>query len=724
MNSTVSLPTSFTQPNIENEGPEKGDSLLDSTIKKTGYRKRRLSKIPAPVIIPPRSPIIISAPSSAKSDSFLDLPSPKTQSPTKKFIINPITALTAAFQRTTSTGRKTSTTTSFLKFQKSNNPKSHKPTSPKAASPQSPKSPKSPKFLHRKGSYDFNRKNSEGLISPTSNFLSINVAQSPTNNSKSTGFFGKSFSLSISTSNQSTAPKSPSKLKFNLKSQKSLSPCRKASPMVPSELAERMREFSSYSTKVDDSFLQRLPKPILIDVRNLALYQDDHIRESFNVNLPTLLIKRYRRGNMSNFSLESFITTPESRDRYLDIVNEDGDQYCHDVIIFDETMDEIDKSSPGWTLLSVLERSYNSPPSDNVEENYETSSRGRVYWLKGGFEAFKSWDQKNEFIVTGLEFGPSSDKGSVDGTVEYEGQEQQQQHSSLVRRDSLFSVNTERNSLKRKKSGKQSEFKSEKNMQQPPPLETNVGTKQNGISRGRRPSNGLQYLFPINGNCKIGESLSLYPTPYDFPDTEFDPVSPKTSTPITPSEVAFVVSTIIPEFLFLGPDITKKEEVDELKDKGVRGILNMAFECEDSLGLKEKFDRYLKLNIKDAIEEDVERGLKVAVDFIERAHEDKMPIYVHCKAGRSRSVTAVLAYLIKSRQWTLRHAYDYVIERRSVICPNIGFVAELMRLEKGVLGIKRNSGAVTEFYLRNKEEMFVMEGVVEPLSKPPRTAFF
>lgn len=42
----------------------------------------------------------------------------------------------------------------------------------------------------------------------------------------------------------------------------------------------------------------------------------------------------------------------------------------------------------------------------------------------------------------------------------------------------------------------------------------------------------------------------------------------------------------------------------------------MAFECEDSLQLKEKFDRYLKLNIKDSIEEDVEKGLKIAVNFI------------------------------------------------------------------------------------------------------------
>jgi hypothetical protein len=211
---------------------------------------------------------------------------------------------------------------------------------------------------------------------------------------------------------------------------------------------------------------------------------------------------------MSNFSLDSFITTPEGREKYLDIVNEDVYKYRHDVIIFDESMDEIDKDSPGWTLLSVLEKTmlsfHSSPSSDNVGETSEVP-RGRLYWLKGGFEAFRSWDQKGEFTVTESEVGPPSDKDSVDdSSMEHEGQEQQQ-GSGLVRRDSLFSVNTERNSLRRKRSEKQPELKSEQNSQQPPPLETNVGPKQIEVSRGRRPSNGLQYLFPTNGNGKIGK---------------------------------------------------------------------------------------------------------------------------------------------------------------------------------------------------------------------------
>ncbi|CAG8467694.1 10223_t:CDS:2 [Diversispora eburnea] len=510
------------------------------------YRKRRLSKIPAPVIIPPPSPTVTAA-SPVSPDLFSELPSPRApQSPTKRFVLKPITALTAAFQRTSITGR------------------------------------------------------SSGSIRKR--------AESPTRI-------------------------------FNLKPPKSTSSCKKALPITPAELSERLHE---------------------------------HICESFNVNLPTLLIKRYHRGNMSNFSLDSFITTPESRDQYLDRIQEDGGKYYHDIIIFDDAMNETDKVSPGWTLL--------------------IQNRGRVYWLKGGFEAFRSWDQKREFIITGLEVG------SVFSNNE-NGNGNENESDGLVRRDSLFSVNTERSSLRRKRSDK------------------NNSEIQDEIPKGRRPSNGLQYLFTPSTSTerRMSEPLSLFPNQFvktnNLPDC---PDSPSTPPPLTHPEISFIVSTIIPDFLYLGPEISKKEEVEELESKGVKRILNMAFECVDNLGLNEKFEQYLKLNVKDSVEEDVESGLKVAVDFIEQAEKDQTPIYVHCKAGKSRSVTAVLAFLIKSRHWTLRHAYDYVMERRSGICPNIGFVAELMRVEELVLGIKSNTGAITEFDLRRKDDMMDVEGI-EPV---------
>lgn len=64
------------------------------------------------------------------------------------------------------------------------------------------------------------------------------------------------------------------------------------------------------------------------------------------------------------------------------------------------------------------------------------------------------------------------------------------------------------------------------------------------------------------------------------------------------------------------------------------------------------------------------------------------PTYVHCKAGKSRSVTAVIAYLIHANHWTLSRAYSFVLERRKGISPNIGFVSELMTFEEQELGGK------------------------------------
>lgn len=63
---------------------------------------------------------------------------------------------------------------------------------------------------------------------------------------------------------------------------------------------------------------------------------------------------------------------------------------------------------------------------------------------------------------------------------------------------------------------------------------------------------------------------------------------------------------------------------------------------------------------------------------------------MHCKAGKSRSVTAILAYLISVEKWRLKRAYRHVTKMRPGICPNIGFVAELMRIEDGVHGSVSN----------------------------------
>jgi len=172
-------------------------------------------------------------------------------------------------------------------------------------------------------------------------------------------------------------------------------------------------------------------------------------------------------------------------------------------------------------------------------------------------------------------------------------------------------------------------------------------------------------------------------------------VRPDLSNPPSTEEAipSFTVSTILPNFLYLGPEITAEEHARELEGLGVRRILNIAAECDDDhgLGLRQRFERYVKIPMRDTVEEEnIIRGVREACEALDDASLHSAPTYVHCKAGKSRSVTAVMAYLIHANHWTLSRAYTFVLERRKGISPNIGFVSELMNFEETELGSKSN----------------------------------
>lgn len=131
--------------------------------------------------------------------------------------------------------------------------------------------------------------------------------------------------------------------------------------------------------------------------------------------------------------------------------------------------------------------------------------------------------------------------------------------------------------------------------------------------------------------------------------------------------------------------------MEELKRLGVKRIMNLAIECDDDKGLKlrERFEKYVRIPMRDTVEEDnIARGVREVCEILDDASLHSAPTYVHCKAGKSRSVTAVMAYLIHANHWTLSRAYTFVLERRKGISPNIGFVSELMNFEEQELGGK------------------------------------
>jgi protein-tyrosine phosphatase len=60
-------------------------------------------------------------------------------------------------------------------------------------------------------------------------------------------------------------------------------------------------------------------------------------------------------------------------------------------------------------------------------------------------------------------------------------------------------------------------------------------------------------------------------------------------------------------------------------------------------------------------------------------------VFVHCKAGKSRSVMVILGYLIYSERLALQVVYEEVQRRREGIVPNLGFMLALIKFEKETL---------------------------------------
>jgi len=62
--------------------------------------------------------------------------------------------------------------------------------------------------------------------------------------------------------------------------------------------------------------------------------------------------------------------------------------------------------------------------------------------------------------------------------------------------------------------------------------------------------------------------------------------------------------------------------------------------------------------------------IQEAIEYIDELRGSG-PVYVHCKAGRGRSVVIVLCYLLhKHPSWTLDQALEHVKKARPHICPN------------------------------------------------------
>ncbi|KAG0249738.1 hypothetical protein BG011_008987 [Mortierella polycephala] len=564
---------------------------------------------------------------------------------------------------------------------------------------------------------------------------------------------------------------------------------------------------------------RRRQAPLILDLRPNPDFCPISIRDSININLPTLLMKRYRRSNasgaVSNFAIESFITMPGDLEVYHRILDSwratTVAENEFDVIVLDHDMRPGEEAygrsaTAAWTLLHVLERGGGSGCFGGV-------SPIRLWYLEGGFEAFQASYAGDKFLVRDAVFQQASQQDvemtlaapmataeaqtsvsklsvvtpsglgrkpllAIDTSVALEPKS-----TTPVRRESLFSLNTK--SLQRPAGVTRAQTGSLKSLsitiptsnaasslsintqqQHPQPkgswLTVPASTAANAGSalspamsmvsnssmeiahsastdhlsssstwsadsgsvngsrlfpcssssmtlNSKRSVSSLTTLNSIHGAASMNASSciqevdekecfdryhgDMYARDFGSNDKRHDDDNEDANEDDGEQEI----SCILPNFLYLGPEIVRESQVQELGRLGVKRVLNMATECEDLVlrnrpgpeGCADMFE-YHKIGVYDHIDADVTAGLLQAVEII--AASPDAPIYVHCKAGKSRSVTATIAYLITQLHWPLNRAYQHVLKQRPCMCPNIGFVAELMRVEERTLGAEKAGG--------------------------------
>lgn len=107
-----------------------------------------------------------------------------------------------------------------------------------------------------------------------------------------------------------------------------------------------------------------------------------------------------------------------------------------------------------------------------------------------------------------------------------------------------------------------------------------------------------------------------------------------------------------------------------LEEENVRGVVSMNedFELRYWVTSKEEWEKsgvkFLQLSTTDIFETPCQEKLQRGVQFIQGFEGTGQSVYVHCKAGRTRSATLVGCYLMQRYQWTPQKTVDLLRQKR------------------------------------------------------------
>lgn len=105
-------------------------------------------------------------------------------------------------------------------------------------------------------------------------------------------------------------------------------------------------------------------------------------------------------------------------------------------------------------------------------------------------------------------------------------------------------------------------------------------------------------------------------------------------------------------------------DVSKMADLGIRAVVNT---CEEYPGPTVQYSQYgikqMRMPTIDFTHPEFDDVCR-AVDFVDKHVELGETVYIHCKAGRARSATVAICWLIKAKQISASEAQAWLTEKR------------------------------------------------------------
>ncbi|KAJ3372750.1 Dual specificity protein phosphatase 9 [Kappamyces sp. JEL0680] len=394
---------------------------------------------------------------------------------------------------------------------------------------------------------------------------------------------------------------------------------------------------------------------LLVDMRPLDAVSQYRLAQSINPSFPALVTKRFKKKvGLASFSLGNFLASPEDQATYQ--AWKDSDNTRKAVVVYDEGMENYEGDA--WAFLCAL--------ADGVAGEM-ASPAPVVAYLRGGLSSFLALPGNPARFLQGYKSSSPNLYSSVTSESEEERTARMLAQSMVLGGSGTHSP-AQTESTTNSSPGPLTSFRAS-------PL--NKATRSLSIDvtaqKKKLPSLSLNLAKPVP-SVAPGDMTS----PLSSASPNDNAAPPEPYSRITPN--ILIGSDVLP-LAPNGPQL--------MSTIGVTHILNMAAEIKNSKVVEDSQLFSLKwIPVMDNTEVDLDDALQEAIDFIGDAvaNNPRAVVFVHCKAGRSRSVSAVIGYLVARERHTLKTAYDLVRKTRKGVSPNLGFMAALLKVEQSIWG--------------------------------------